>query len=148
LSRVSSDGFFANSVAYVGRASFRIEEAREDDRRGRPARPADSLVTARIGLRAPVHFDTPAPIGEIEQEADRDIDYRITKGALARWLPARLQLPAWTLGALGLLAFAAGLLIAASVPAPPAAAAPLATAAEMSTVIQPVIEQLPPRAAE
>jgi hypothetical protein len=147
LSRVSSEGFFANSVAYVGRASFRIEEARDDDRRGRPVRPADSLVTARIGLRAPVHFDTPAPVAH---EADDDIDDRITKGALARLLPPRVQMPAWTLGGLGLLAFAAGLLVAVSIPAParPAAAAPLATAAEMATVTRPVIEQLPPRAAQ
>jgi hypothetical protein len=107
LSRASGVGAYANNVAYVGRASFRIVEDKpslDGEESGVVVEPMQSGITARIGTRPPIHFEPPASGLEPELRAvDFEQGWRL-----------RIALPVWVYGVLGIVAFATGLLVAAA----------------------------------
>jgi hypothetical protein len=90
VSSASSDELLANSVVYIGRASFRFGPEREEP-----------SVTARIAKWAP---------GPDEAAEDEIPD--LTHFAVMKRRP-EVVLPLWTLGSLGALAFAVGLALVA-----------------------------------
>jgi hypothetical protein len=106
LSRASGVGSYANnSVAYVGRESFRIVEDKpslDGEESGVVAEPMSSYITARIGTRKPIHFESPTLEPEL-RASDFEEGWRLP-----------ITLPVWMFGLLGIVAFTTGVFIAAA----------------------------------
>jgi hypothetical protein len=149
----------SSAVAYIGRASFRLEHTPvpgNDNRGNGTVQAANHEDTLRIRIPAPSADWQPASTWAQEPELGPELEespetsseeMRPALSGIASFLVARLELPRWILATMTFLVFTGGVLVAASVaggtkamdapraspsvaPAPPALALiPIATAA-------------------
>ena len=147
-------------VAYIGRASFRMEHTpppgNDNQGGGAIVQPASHEDTMRIRIPAPAPDSAPSVAWA---PADIDIDRDIVElppglgrrvvASIGEALVARLELPRWILASMTALVFAGGVLVAASViggtrpalavrPPAPAPVAPPA-AAPPAPVVEPAL---------